>query len=109
MRWLKDNAGWILLVVIGVAGFFIGKFILNEDPGTLANLRKELSFEKQVIDAKAKTAKDVATKGHAVIAAEIMEQHEEVIEKMNAANKERVEELANDPEALIELCLRATA
>lgn len=109
MRWFKDNAWWILLVVVGVAGFVLALIIRDKDRGSLDQLVKELKLEKKIIDGRAEVAKKVAKEGHAKVAAQIIVDHAAAIQDLGTAEKAKVEELTNDPEALIDHLLRLTS
>lgn len=108
MRWLKDHLWLVAIAFLGVLAFVVAVVLRLKNTGSLKDLAKELKLEKQVIDEKAKTAKLVAEKGRDEALATIRKQHEDRVAKMDDADKKKVEELANDPEALVEHLLRAT-
>lgn len=109
MRWFKDNAWWILLVLVGVAGFVLAILIRDKDRPSLDQLVNELKLEKKIIDERAAVAKRVAKEDHAKVAAEIKEQYVKDIEKLDEDGKKKVEELSDDPEALVAHLLRLGA
>ena len=106
MRWLKDNAVWLLLVIVAVLGFVIAKVVGSKAAGTLEGLRRELALEKAIINEKAMMAKAVAESGHARVVEDIKRYHATTIEELGTAERAKVEELTHDPEALLEHLLR---
>jgi hypothetical protein len=108
-RWLKGHSWLIWIAVIGVAGFVLATvFLSGEDKPKFGDLLEKLGLEKKIIDEKAKVAKMVAKNGHAVAAAEIEKKFKSDIDKLDEAEKKKVEELKDDPEAMVDAVLRAT-
>lgn len=109
IRWLKDHALWILLLVVASLGFVLAIVLRDKDRMSFAQLSKELKLEKEVIDAQAAASKQSARLGHEVAAASIKERYEKAIQKMNESDKYLVEELSNDPEALVAHIIRISS
>lgn len=108
-QWVKSHAFLIGLGLFGLIGVLWALFGRGTDKPKMGDLVTKLSLEKQVIDAKAKVRKMTAMQGHAVAAAQIKKDNEEKIAAMDEADQKKVEELADDPEALVDYVLRTTA
>lgn len=108
-RWVKDHAWLVGLALVGVLGLLWALFGKKSDKPKLDDLKKTLALEKKIIDEKAAAAKAAAQNGHAAAAAEIKARHQEAIDKMDEADRKKIEELENDPEALVDALLRASA
>lgn len=108
MRWAKDHALLIVITFIAILVFISSILFRRRDKISVDSLIKEISLEKKVIDAKASAAKLLAERSKNEVAAMIQKQHEEAIARMDEADKKKVEDLLNDPEALTEHLLRIT-
>lgn len=108
-RWIKDHAWLVGLAVVGLIGVCWALFGKGTDKPKLDDLVKRLSLEKQIINEKAKVAKVVAKQDHTTATAEIKDRFKDTIEKMDEADKKKIEELEDDPEALVDSLLRASA
>jgi len=107
-RWVKAHSWLVGLAVVGLIGVMWALFGRGTDKPKLDDLVKRLSLEKQIINEKAKVAKVVAKQDHTAAVVDIKARHKETIEKMDEADKKKIEELENDPEALVDAVLRAT-
>jgi flagellar biosynthesis/type III secretory pathway M-ring protein FliF/YscJ len=98
--WFRDHA-W-LIVIVGLA---ILVWIATRGK---KDVSKILSAEREVVKAKAEARKAEVQLGAEKAAEKIRTEHQETIKKLDEAQKKRAEELAKDPEALVEHLLRAS-
>ena len=109
MRWFKDHAWWILLIVVGVVGFVFARMTRSKEAGTLEQLRKDLLFEKEIINEKARVAKLRAKMSHDSVLRQIKSDHAARIQELDKADQRQIQEWHHDPEALMEHLLRISS
>lgn len=110
IRWIKDHIWLICFCLVLVVGFVVALVWKrkNESSMKLDDVVSTIKLEKKIIDEKATVAKQVAVAGHKEVAATIQRDHAAKIAEMDVEAKKKVEELAHDPEALVEHIMRAT-
>jgi gas vesicle protein len=108
-RWLKAHSWLIWVAVIGTAGFVLAAiFLSGNDRPKFGDLLTKLGLEKKLINEKARVAKLVAKEGHAAAADDIKQKYKNDIAKLDEAETKKIEELKDDPEAMVDAVLRAT-
>jgi hypothetical protein len=70
---------------------------------------KKIASERELVQEKGNVRKAVAEKDKVVAVQEVKEKHKVRIEKMDQADKEKVNELEDDPEALVDFIMRSSA
>lgn len=107
MRWFRDNAWWMLLALTAIGGYVLAVVTRSKDSPSLTEVKNRLTLERNVLKAKAAAAKDVLAIGHEATVTQIQNDHAATIKTLDDVDKAKVEELANDPEALVDFLLRA--
>ena len=97
--WLKKYWMW-LLFPIGIALFLVGLLTGGKPPDVVAPELIGAADKKLVEDAKAERAKEEAKVKLIERVAEVKREHSKTVEKLTDTQKELVEDLTEDPEAL---------
>ena len=97
--WIKKYWMWLLLP-IGLIVFLAGRLTGRKKPDVLAPELIGAADTKVQEDEKAAQAKEEAKAKFIERVAEVKREHAETIEKLDGKQKELVEELSEDPEAL---------
>ena len=99
--WVRDHL-WLFLAV-GVAYLVWVVTRGRRDPKAV------VARERQVVDAKAEARRAEADLGAEQAAEKIKADYAEKLKQLDAAQKEKADALASDPESLVEHLLRATS
>jgi len=97
--WLKKYWMWVLLPV-GVAVFLVGRLTGGKPADVVAPELLGAADKKLVEDEKAERAKEEAKTKLVERVAEVKREHSKTVEKLSDTQKELVEDLTEDPEAL---------
>jgi len=97
--WLKKYWMWLLLPV-GIVVFLVGRFTGRKTPDVVAPELIGAADKKLKEDEKAEQAKEEAKVKLVERVAEVKREHAETVEKLTDTQKELVEDLTEDPEAL---------
>lgn len=109
IRWVKDHAALLVLLVVVLVAMLAVLFSRRSGKAeALKALAGDLAKEKKIIDAKADIAKEQATLGAYVAREKIWREYGEQIKALDEDARKKVDELAEDPEALVERLLRGT-
>jgi hypothetical protein len=100
-RWFKDHA-WLFVVV----GVLLAIWIFSDKDGKKAAL-KQVEEERTVVREKAEIRKTIARKDTAVALKAVEEKYALKLSKLQVDQADKVKELEDDPEALVEFILRS--
>jgi hypothetical protein len=97
LAWLKDHAGLVAIVALGVVGFVLARFFgLSPRPLPTKLIQQEL----KAIDAGAKAAKDAVERGADNAVKTLEAQHASTIAQLDEAQRAKADRLRADPRSL---------
>lgn len=99
LEFFKD---WGWLILLAIFGIIVCALSLGKHRNILRNLKKE----KEIIDAKASARKIKARDGLEKAKAEVEKTYADKLENLDEEQKKRAEELASQPDKLVDAILR---
>jgi hypothetical protein len=101
-RWFKDHA-WLFVVV----GVLLAIWLFSNKEGKKAAL-KQVEEERSVVREKAEVRKTVTRKDNAAAVKAVEEKHTLKLSKLKETQADKVKELEDDPEALVDFIIRSS-